>query len=362
MPSPESFPSGNHEQEQNREISEETYRRWGKISYEQVRSELEEREALRARQDAIEAEIARRAAARAAAETPAATPAEAPAAEAPEAPVVPATPEAAPVAETAEQAPTPEEIEQAKNKAKKNKGFKRFLTGALAAIIALGISTGIFLNHNQPNEQPNDDTIQTEFVGEQEHIGIYDGYGEEGMWLSESKRGQYNFADAGEVAEACDYDECEMIKYAAENQSESMADYLANLPEELQPEGFKGLTILEAEAKLESLSDEEYEELQKQFNAIIDDAFTRDVTLNGRYDNAYMRLKDPNGPVTHDNMELVHCETNENGTGATDFYWLDEDGNEIGHMTVKLARNFNEKGEAEFEGCLQVVDPDHPEK
>lgn len=181
---------------------------------------------------------------------------------------------------------------------------------------------------------------------------ISNGYGEKGMWLSKNKSYKYNFAAAKEVAEVCDNDECEMVKYTAHNQIESFADYIANLPEQLQPEGFKGLTILEAEKKLQNLPEDEYKSIEQQFDNIIDKAFTRDTTLNGRYHNSYMRLIDPSKPATRDNMELVEFITNEHGTPAREFYWTNANGDIIGTMTIKIEQNDEGKTVG---GCMQIV-------
>lgn len=210
--------------------------------------------------------------------------------------------------------------------------------------------------NNQETVAETDEETEINETAEEKEKGIHDGYGEKGMWLSKNKTGEYAFADAKEVAEVCDNDECEMLKYTAHNQVESFADYLANIPEELQPEGFKGLSILDTEAKLESLSPEEYDTIQKQFDTIIDDAYTRRVTVNGEQNNAFMRLKDPSKPATHDNMELVKCTTNEDHLEVTQFYWLDGKGNEIGSMTVKVQPIYdNEGNNIGFGLCLQVI-------
>ena len=269
---------------------------------------------------------------------------------------------------SSEQQPTPEDLQSTIEKAKKNRGLKGVLIATvslvLAGIIAAGTWAMFHLNGDKNKTNLPDQPISTEAFdatlggGEnQETKGIYDGYGEKGMWLSENKGGTYDFASAKETAEACDDDECEMMKYTSRNQVESYADYIANLPEELQPEGFKGLTILEAEKKLESLPDEEYDAIKQQFDGIIDGAFTRDVTLDGDYHNSYMRLIDPSKPATHDNMELVECTTHESGTRAVELYWTDDGtayGKVIGTMTVKITRDDN--GNI-IGGCMQVVNP-----
>ena len=253
------------------------------------------------------------------------------------------------------------------NKAKKSTAFKAAIAATVVAAIALvsgAVVTWFGGNANQtatPDRPGVTDVADTDVTtGEnQEAKGIYDGYGEKGMWLSDSKGGQYDFASAKEVGEVCDDDECEMIKYTSHNQVESYADYLANLPKELQPEGFKGLTILETEKKLEGLSDEEFEDLQQKFDGIIDNAFTRRVVVNGEQNNAYMRLRDGNGSVTHGNMELVACTTNESNLEVTQLYWVDKDGNEIGSMSVKMLPVYDsEENITGFGGCMQVISGD----
>ena len=206
----------------------------------------------------------------------------------------------------------------------------------------------------------------SEMFGQQEGVssagesetGIHNGYGEKGMWLSENKSGRYAFANAAEVAEVCNNDEEEMMNYAADNQVESFADYLANLPEELQPEGFKGLSIVDTEHKLEELSEQDFKEIKKQFRGLMDKAFTRRVVANGKYDNAYMALKDINGDAIHENMDIIKCTTNEHNLEVTEFYWKDDNGNEIGSMMVKMSPVRDNDGKiVSFKGCMQVIKP-----
>jgi len=274
---------------------------------------------------------------------------------------------------------TDQEIKETLGKAKKNRNFKRFLVRVLGVALAVGALAGFIAGvHNRQDNAPAENPAPIESVDQNQPVydsydeyagltseaqesekGIHDGYDKKGMWLSENKGGHNRFAAGQEVAEACNNDEVEMIKYTADNQSESMADYIANLPEELQPEGFKGLSIIETEQKLENLSDDEYENVKQQFNDAMDKAFTRRTTLNGKYHNSYMRLKDEAKGVTHDNMELVECTTTENNVEVNQFYWLDENGNEIGSMTVKIF--YDENGDITG-GCLQVVNPVESEK
>lgn len=259
--------------------------------------------------------------------------------------------------------PNSQETEQNPALVKKigrSKNFGKYVAGLVALFgvsVALGLGlagggskntvaqktpTAIESNQNQQNQE--------------KEKGIKDGYDQKGMWLSENKGTSVDFACAKEVAEVCKNDEREMLKYTAHNQSESFADYLANLPEKLQPEGFKGLTLLETERKLESLNDDEYDKLKQNFDETINKASTRRTTLNGQYYNAYMNKKDSNGPVNHENMQLVSCVTNENNLEATEFYWQDEQGHETGSMTIKMTPIYDESGKIiSYKMCIQAA-------
>lgn len=230
-------------------------------------------------------------------------------------------------------------------RAKQDPTFKDFLYKKVApialgvSILAGGLGAHAILN-SQPNAQPGTPTASAETQDsasekQESKIGIKDGYNKKGLFLSKNKPTNLSFASAVEVGQMFDGDECEMIKYVSDNQSESMASYIAHLPKQLQPEGFQGLSIVEAEQKLESLSDEDYEKVQAQFNEAIDQAFTRTVTAQGQYDNVLMDYKDSSGPTTHGNMEAVKCVTSENEQ-VRQLYWNDEHGHEIGSMTVKI--------------------------
>ncbi len=361
MPNPEIYKAPvvneaeTHEVESSAETSRETFQKRGEMAKNARLAKLyEELEVEKANLAAVEAEQARRKAARGEV-LPEGGYDEGKVGEG----VPPVVPE-----ETGEGAGEKKEEDDATataEKAKKKKSVRNVLVAAtavvLAGILAAGVITDGFGGKKAEETPQKPQTVMTgEKAEDKEKIGIYDGYGERGMWLSETKTGPYNFADVREVAEVCDDDECEMIKYTAKNQVEAYADYLANLPEELQPEGFKGLSIVETERKLESLSDEEFGEIQKYFNDTIDGAFTRTVKLNGQYDNAYMSKKDPNGEAVHGNMQVVHCVTTESDLEAVQFYWLDKDGNEIGSMTVKMIPVRDAEGNIlGYRGCNQVV-------
>lgn len=274
------------------------------------------------------------------------------------------------------------EIEDTKNKAKENSALGKVLgAAAIAAVTICGVMMGIttVAGNNNTNtttaaslnyevstvvEDSTDDSSVDENTATNENSetesGIIDGYDEVGMWERMDDKGWwYDFASAKEVAKLPDINNKvnKMIEYTAGNQVESFADYIANLPEDLQLDGFNGSTILDAEKKLESLTDEEFEKVKERFNSTIDRAFTRDVVLHGGYHNAYMQKIDSSKPAAHDNMELVKFDSYENGTGAIELYWTDDNtanGIEVGTMAIKIARN--KDGEV-YGGCMQVVNP-----
>ena len=270
------------------------------------------------------------------------------------------------------------EIENTKNKAKENSAFRKALGAAAIAavticVVMMGITTVAGNNNTNTTtaasfnyevstgvESSTDNSSVDKDTASETESGIIDGYGEVGMWEKMDDKGWwYDFASAKEVAKLPDINNKvnKMIEYTAGNQVESFADYIANLPEDLQLDGFNGSTILDAEKKLESLTDEEFEKVKERFNSTIDRAFTRDVVLHGGYHNAYMQKIDSSKPAAHDNMELVKFDSYENGTGAIELYWTDDNtanGIEIGTMAIKIARN--KDGEV-YGGCMQVVNP-----
>ncbi|MBR0133673.1 hypothetical protein IJM16_00185, partial [Candidatus Saccharibacteria bacterium] len=186
---------------------------------------------------------------------------------------------------------------------------------------------------------------------------IIDGYGEQGMWLSETKAGPTCFADAVEVNKALgETDNARlMVCYTAANQSESFADYMTAMPDDMRPEALRGITnIVEMEKAIETkLSKDEYMNARKTFDFYLQYAEEEDVYLDGDYENAYMKLLDEGSDVTHENMELVRCVTHEHHTHAKRIIFKDKDGNVIGEFIVKANTDL-EQGKT---GCMQVVRP-----
>ena len=196
--------------------------------------------------------------------------------------------------------------------------------------------------------------------------GIKDGYNEQGMWLDKNKPGKgFAFANADEVAKVCYNNPKEMMKYTGKNQVESLASFIGSMPDRVRPEGFKGLSILQADYKLENISDEAYDKVLAEFNNAIDVSKADAEVVNGTYHNVYMAYRTEDGRrvgandtyfdearnVTHDNMELVRCKTNESNTEVTKFTWTyrDEDGNIVEEsMIVKIGPG----------GCIQPISVD----
>ena len=268
-------------------------------------------------------------------------------------------------------------LEQAKatyEKVKKRPSLKKIIMEKVlpvllaAALIIPGVA-GIVNSLNSTQNQPQQPSTEQVFSSYDEYVGnkhekesgIQDGYYEIGMFMSPDKGTPYDFANAAEVAGEVGDDECDVMKEVAHCQVESLADQLAKIPNEVKTKygissEFMNLSIKDTESKLESLSDEDYNKLMQQVDQIWDDAFTEKVSLNGEYDNAYMRTSASGDErVTHNNTELVACTTQENGTAATKFFWT-EDGNansnRIGDIIAKISHD--DAGHI-AKSCTQIV-------
>ncbi|MBP5513081.1 hypothetical protein J6X73_02900 [Candidatus Saccharibacteria bacterium] len=212
----------------------------------------------------------------------------------------------------------PGPLKQFIQRAMKNPVFKR------ACLTVIALSTFITLSGCSNETSTDETTAITETDGSapeatqtpeeentQEKIGIIDGYGEAGMYLSEGKSSPLNFARASEVAEACgSADPREIVKYVAKNQVEALASYLVNLPEKMQPEGIKGLSLKSAEEYLESISNEEYDQILQQFNEIMDQATVSFDEAIGLYITPYMTATPESVIASFKNLseeELTSC-------------------------------------------------------
>ena len=283
-------------------------------------------------------------------------------------------------------------IEALKEKAHKNKALGKVLLiagiGALSLCLFFGFNGKNHRNESYGTKTRTESTIDddreipnlddlTDSSGEQaEILGIYDGYGEKGMWLdnrNEKQSDSVNFANGEKVLEMFDGDVEEAVKYTAENEVEAFGAYLGCIPQEVKDyygvgQTFqKNMTILEADEALERAPDSLYDKTKKEFFNLMDEAAEeREIVLNGWYDNAYMDLSDKNGSVDHKNMELVKCTTFETRAKATEFVWKDDNGNVLGSLIVKEAccQPVREKtsGPSPFDGMREIPnDPEHPD-
>lgn len=274
-----------------------------------------------------------------------------------------------------EKAPDPNELGKDVKKSKGAKIKVSAIVAAAASVVLAGAITigSVLISDTGKNATPpaepapititvesdlvddteEDDTVD---IGEREASGIIDGYGEEGMWLSDGKTGPYAFADFEKVVEMHDGDAKEAIKDVASKQVESMADCISGMSDQIRPAGYQGLSMAEVDEKIENLSDVEYDLLKQEFEGIIDRAEVKEVTLNGKYDNAYMGVKDGGDKiigskeanekdvtVNHETMQLMKCTTNEKGSKAYELSWKDDNGKTIASETIK-------------EACTQVVE------
>ena len=262
------------------------------------------------------------------------------------------------------------EAKKTAEEAKKKPDAKKVFNTAVATLLATALMGGFVVDvknvmaNENADLKDNKKATAEENVGDEEEEeeeevkGLRDGYDEEGMWASEKKPNKLSFASAEELGEIHDNDPIEVIKSVEDAQVESYAEHVAFLPDAVKDyhgmSNWKDMTILETENELVKASKDadRYEKVQSGFNYILDEAKYRSVKLNGEYDNAFMRLKDPDGPLTHDNMEIVKCTTIENNTDALELYWEDDFGNEIGSALVKIS--MGEDGTIEG-GCVQFV-------
>lgn len=254
-----------------------------------------------------------------------------------------------------------------------------WIVRVIVTIIAIVILVSCFFNPGLGLEQTSEisQTTITEASGEstswwdwliglfrkpEEHggetrEGIKDGYGANGLWLSQHKDHDYDYGDAREVATICECDAVEMLKYTGENQVESLADYIERMPKGLCPEGYENLSVREIEAKLESLCPDEYEAVKAKAMQALDAAYIRRAVTQRNYHHYGMLLKNPCGSVIHENMELV-----DKGLGAgvevVEFYWLVENGHEAGSMLVNIRPIYDDKMNVTgYTGGLEVLRP-----
>ena len=274
----------------------------------------------------------------------------------------PSTPETG--SSTPESKPSEAEIKNTVRKAKKHNGFKTLIVGLLALAVGTATFFGINSNNFGSSKNRESDLSTPTAVAEPVHIetqesekGIKDGYGEKGLWLSEHKDHDYDYGDAEEVAEVCENDEVEMLKYTGGNQVESLADYIERMPKGLCPEGYEDLSVREIEAKLESLTPDEYETVKAKAMHALDEAFTRRTVTQRDYHHYGMLLEDPNGAVVHENMQLVDRGI---GTGVevVEFYWEATEDHEAGSMLVNIRPVYNNDGDIiGYTGGLEVLRP-----
>ncbi|MBQ3440981.1 hypothetical protein IJG27_01555 [Candidatus Saccharibacteria bacterium] len=263
-------------------------------------------------------------------------------------------------------------------KSPKNKGMRRAITAAIigvATILGTTALGGLLLNRNKKAMAKNptateavatddgvivipvdsEDIPDQETIEEAETVGIKEGYGEEGMWCADSKPNSVAFADFKSVISKFGGNVKAAAKYTCDNEVEAKSDYIAGL-DAMRPAAFKGLSELEINDKLEHLSPEEFNKISQEFNSILDKADNvKEISLNGKYSNAYMAIKDggnlvgskiakdKNLAINHETMQLIQCTTNEKGAKAYQLEWHDENGKLIDSIIIK-------------EACAQVVE------
>lgn len=276
---------------------------------------------------------------------------------------------------------SPETLAATKEKAKQKSSLKETLTKKVllvvlsAAILISGI-VGINAVGKNSNNQSNNSTPVTEQSGgtygsydkydaaseQHEQHGIKDGYSEYGMYDDVDKANPLNFANASKVAEICNNNPTEMAIYTASNQVETLADYYTGVPDQNRPDFLQGVNTLgDMENRLQSASADDYDAALQQFANLLRNKNTtvENFIANGNFHNAYM-AKSSGGATTHENVDLFHCVTTENGTPCTKFTFHDDNGNETGSIIIKTGVMQTEVGWVVVGGdgtlCMQKID------
>lgn len=277
---------------------------------------------------------------------------------------------------------SPEALAATKEKAKQKSSLKEIFTKkvipvVLSAAILIGGIVGLNAimkgNNNQsednsttpPTEQANNTySSYDEYTAAGEQHGVKDGYGEYGMYDDADKANPLNFANASKVAEVCNNNPTEMAIYTASNQVETLADYYTGVPDQNRPDFLQGAnTLQDIEDRLQSASEDDYNVALQQFANLLRSKNTtaENFVANGDHHNAYM-AKSGDGATTHENVNLVHCVTTENGTPCTKFTFHDDNGNETGSIIIKTGVMQTESGWISVDDsgtlCMQKIDQD----
>ena len=280
---------------------------------------------------------------------------------------------------------TPEALAATKEKAKQKLGLKevfakKVLPVVLSAAILISGIVGLNAIGKDSNSQPegNPSTPPTEQTGgsygnydeyaatgeQHEQHGIKDGYGEYGMYDDADKANPLNFANASKVAEVCNNNPTEMAIYTAANEVEALADYYTGVSDQDRPDFLRGANTLDdMENRLQTASADDYDAALQQFSNLLRSKNTtvENFVANGDYHNAYM-AKSGDGATTHENVNLVHCITTENGTPCTKFTFHDDNGNETGSIIIKTGVMQTESGWISVDDsgtlCMQKIDQD----
>lgn len=276
--------------------------------------------------------------------------------------------------ETIETELSPSELaNEAKNKARFKKAITSIVIGLTATIAVGGIAAhgiasakaagGVITNAPIVVEETAPAMVVTQPVTEvtfekaEAEKGIIDGYDKDGMWLADSKPNTVAFSDFEKVVRNFNGNVKEAIKYTDGNEVEALSDHVSALPAgafSVIPQGgvlsqFKGLNEQDTNSKIENqLSADEVDSLRQEFNNLIDsNASIEEITLDGKYSNAYMAVKDGSSllgskaaiekgaTINHENMQLIVCHTNEKNTKAYKVNIHDANGKTVGSFIIK---------------------------
>ena len=343
----------------------ETYEKRGGTTMDAAERarKMERREEIRRQLAELRAEKARRAA-------------EAKKSEPTELPVREASPVSVP--EAATKTPEAEEhvptVAETTKKAKKNSALKTVLISAtaiaLAGVIGFGLAGG-FSKKEAPAPESQPAIVQqvedVETAEEHESISdiaTYKGQyaNEDGSWYNAEKHGNINFGK--ELISGASEDEMKEELTGRMIQTGQLAATYYYMQEKTTDPSFgvDGAGFDDPDTLTEAMEADTdlHQQVYDYVMAIIDHGKLSEDTVTGRFHNFYMDSKFETGDVDTSNMEVVGCETTENGTKVykLEVTWSDKEGTHTDTYTFKERCGGQPLDQIDFTTTVrQVEDP-----
>ena len=332
---------------------------------------IERREEIRRQLAELKAEKARRATA--AGTTTAGTTTEAPKTEAPKTEPEPKTEPGPKPNETEKQEEKTPTVAETTKKAKKNSALKTVLVSAtaiaLAGVLGFGLAGGFKKDAPAP-EQPTAIVQQVEATeAAEEHESIadlatYRGHfaNEEGTGYNTEKHGDVNFGE--ELISGASEDEMKDELTDRMIQTGQLAATYYYMQEKTTDPSFgvDGAKFDNPDDLTEAMEDdaELHQKVYDYIKTIIGHGELSEDTVTGRFHNFYMESKFETGDVDTSNIEVVGCETTEDGTKVykLEVTWSDKEGEHTDTYTFKERCGGQPLDEVDFTTTVrQIPDP-----